>query len=216
MKKVLIATVGLALVAGTAFGTVVGSKHDLSSATGPNATYQGANDGGEVCVYCHTPHGASAAGIAPLWNRGTVLATNAYANSSLNHTVNLGDGTQPSNAVNSSDAPLCLSCHAGTALTTALNNAPNYAGFTNVANDLSGATTDLGADLSNDHPVGFVFNATLDGELQAPTTAPVNFGAGGNEMWCSSCHDVHGGAAGTPFLVMSNSGSALCVDCHVK
>ena len=57
MKKILVATAVLALVASSAFGTVVGSKHDLSSATGPNATYQGSNDGGEVCVYCHTPHG---------------------------------------------------------------------------------------------------------------------------------------------------------------
>lgn len=210
MKKVLVATAVLALVASSAFGTVVGSKHDLSSATGPNATYQGSSDGGEVCVYCHTPHGATAAGVAPLWNRGTVNATAAYANAgSLDHTVALA-------TVNTSDAPLCLSCHSGTALTSVLNNEPNYAGFTNVTNDLSGASTDLGTDLSNDHPVGFVFDAAEDVGLKVPGTAPVNFGAANNEMWCSSCHDVHGGVAATPFLVMSNSGSALCVDCHVK
>lgn len=215
MKKILIATAVLALVASSAFAGVVGSKHDLSSATGPNATYQGVNDGGEVCVYCHTPHGATAAGVAPLWNRTTVNATAAYANTSLNHTVTL-TAVAPAAAVNNSDAPLCLSCHAGAALTTALNNSPNYAGFTNVANSLSATSRDLGTDLSNDHPVGFVFNAALDTGLKVPGTAPVNFGDADNEMWCSSCHDVHGGVANTPFLVMSNSGSALCVDCHVK
>lgn len=33
------------------------------------------NDYGEVCVYCHTPHGANANVTLPLWNR-TIRATN--------------------------------------------------------------------------------------------------------------------------------------------
>lgn len=33
---------------------------------------------------------------------------------------------------------------------------------------------------------------------------------------CATCHDVHGGLAGTQFLRVSNSGSGLCLTCHNK
>ena len=39
-----------------------------------------------------------------------------------------------------------------------------------------------------------------------------------NKLECSSCHDVHNGAAEDVgnLLVKSNSGSALCLTCHLK
>ena len=33
------------------------------------------NNYGEVCVYCHTPHGANRTLAAPLWNRTNVATT---------------------------------------------------------------------------------------------------------------------------------------------
>ena len=33
---------------------------------------------------------------------------------------------------------------------------------------------------------------------------------------CASCHDVHGGAAGSTFLRISNDNSAVCLACHIK
>lgn len=210
MKKTLALVAVMATLAVPAFAVVKGSKHDLTSTGGASAGFRGTNDDGQVCVYCHTPHGAAnpvAGKGLPLWNRDTLNATDVYTNTTLRHSVTLA-------GANNSDAPLCLSCHGGSALAN-LTNPPNTAGFTQ-SNATIGGNLALGADLKNDHPIGFVFDAALKAELQAPTTAKVNFGTGADEMWCSSCHDVHGGAVGTPFLVMSNTNSALCLDCHVK
>ena len=41
------------------------------------------------------------------------------------------------------------------------------------------------------------------------------FGAGGDQVECASCHDVHDDT-NEPFLIESNAGSAICVDCHNK
>ncbi len=212
MKKVLLLAVAAALLAAPAFGGISGTKHDLSSASSPNAAgLKGTNDNGQICVYCHTPHGATAVGVAPLWNRsGTYTINSIYSSNTLNANIT-------TSAVQNSDAPLCLSCHSGTALAGTLNNPPNNStGFAAPTGNLAGTSKDIGLDLNNDHPIGFVFAASATDEIQAPTYAKVNFGAASNEMWCSSCHDVHGGTAGTPFLVVSNSGSALCLDCHMK
>jgi predicted CXXCH cytochrome family protein len=77
----------------------------------------------------------------------------------------------------------------------------------------------LGIDLTNDHPVGFSFADVLavDSGIQGPTDAAVkvNFGTSGDQMWCSSCHDVHNNT-NEPFLAMDNAGSALCLQCHNK
>lgn len=208
MKKVLVLAVLATLVATSALATVKGTKHDLSSLGGQ--TIQGTSN--EVCVYCHTPHGAAAVGFAPLWNRTVANATAFYNNpaGSMNATVGLA-GT------NASDAPLCLSCHDGSSLTAALNNPPNNGGTNPAANLGAGLETNLGSDLSNDHPIGFVWSTvSADTEINSTQAVlPVDFGSSNDSMWCSSCHDVHNDAV-SPFLIISNSASALCLTCHIK
>ena len=76
------------------------------------------NDYGEVCVYCHTPHGANAAVNLPLWNR-TIKATtyttyNQLGTSSLTQTV-----SQPGTA-----SLACLSCHDGQTAVDSIVNMP--------------------------------------------------------------------------------------------
>src|SRR3972149_1671969 len=44
-------------------GLIYNSPHDLSSGSATNA------DKNEICVYCHTPHGAASTAGTPLWNR---------------------------------------------------------------------------------------------------------------------------------------------------
>src|SRR3990170_1656749 len=44
-------------------GRIANSPHDLSSGVATNA------DKNEVCVYCHTPHGAASTADTPLWNK---------------------------------------------------------------------------------------------------------------------------------------------------
>lgn len=224
MKKVFFLAALFALFATPSFAAITNSAHDLSSSSSASVT----GNATEICVYCHTPHGGATGLDAPLWNRTTVDATNFYGNPSgtMNHSTTLA-------GVNASDAILCLSCHDGSSLTSDLTNPPNSLGGSQptITGTMSTAA-DLGTDLSNDHPVGFAFDDTIagnDGELNnrstvegtAGMTGALSYGSTNNEMWCSSCHDVHGVDDGTgsnvpTFLRISNAGSQLCLTCHVK
>jgi len=82
--------------------------------------------------------------------------------------------------------------------------------------------TNLGTDLTNDHPVNFTYDAALvtaDGGsgLKAPgTLAGVKLFS--NKVQCASCHDPHTSAdpSGKALLRVSQTGSALCFACHSK
>ena len=113
--------------AGTKFsnqGSIANTRHNLTqrqpAGGGPNGTFMDLvrNDYGEVCVYCHTPHGADTNVKLPLWNRTTVATTyktyNELKTSSLTQTV-----SQP--GVNSLS---CLSCHDGQTAMDSIINMP--------------------------------------------------------------------------------------------
>jgi len=87
-------------------GTPVFDFGELGLSVGNMSRPKGVATGGdELCVYCHTPHGATA-GATPLWNRDLSGATYVpYQSSSLDAT---GIG-QPGGT-----SKLCLSCHDGT------------------------------------------------------------------------------------------------------
>lgn len=206
MKKVLMLLAAAALMASPALGAITNTKHDLSS--GSTATIKGTSN--ELCVYCHTPHGGLTSGFAPLWNR------NNGANPTGFYTSSTMDATTNNAGILTSDALLCMSCHDGASLTTALRNPPAAGAVPGV--NIVGAAN-LGLDMSNDHPVGFVYStaSATDTEIRAvPSNAlNVSYGTGNNEMWCSSCHDVHDNTD-APFLAYTNNGSALCLSCHIK
>lgn len=192
--------------------SIVGSKHDFSS--GGTSTYKGpaTADGGQVCVYCHTPHNASTS--QPLWNHTAsgVASYTLYTNSTLNATA-----AQPG-AV----SKLCLSCHDGT---VAIDSFGTFAGTatnkiaTSSVNNLGGTA---GTDLSNDHPIGFAYNAALatadGGGLVSPASASqvvAGIPLFSSTLECASCHSVHD-STNAPFLRVANTGSALCLKCHTK
>ncbi|MCP4900628.1 MAG: cytochrome c3 family protein [bacterium] len=232
MKKVLaIAAVLLAMAGLASAQTVVGTAHDLSS-TGPGAT----TNVGRVCVYCHTPHQATAAnGQDPLWNHAlsAVAAYGVYGSDTLDATPGeLGGAVAGTAAVSN----LCLSCHDGTVAVHSVWNAPNEApindnpanitivagGNVNAGGFITG-NPNVGDDLTNDHPVNFTYDAALagsDGGLVTPDSANSVDAAGlvplfAGTVQCASCHDPHDDT-NAPFLVVSNSGSALCTTCHNK
>lgn len=131
----------------------------------------------------------------------------------------------------------CIGCHNDPATTTSLFYAGVAADFT---------IFNIGTDLRNDHPVGIRYPAMGPGVDFRPTTGVLNniayFDTDGNgkmepknlrlyntgqgyEVECASCHDPHGVAPGTgptpttfnkTFMRVSNSGSDLCLTCHVK
>ena len=76
------------------------------------------NDYEEICVYCHTPHGASSAVTLPLWNRTIKVTTYATYNelgtASLTQSV-----SQPG-----ANSLSCLSCHDGQTAIDSIINMP--------------------------------------------------------------------------------------------
>ena len=181
---------------------IPGTAHDLLTDIG----------GSQICVACHTPHGASP--DVPLWNHSLpspVSNYTVYTGSATIQATDLSDFSSNDGSISS----LCLSCHDGSTALGALVNDPGD--LTDTTSTIGAVAGNLGTDLTNDHPVNFTFGAALlaaDLELQAPGTAPL-FGAGADQVECASCHDVHDNT-NAPFLVLSNAGSALCLDCHVK
>jgi len=194
----------LVIVTGAAFATVANTRHNLST-SGPGTVK--ASSESRICVFCHTPHNASA--NAPLWNRRESGRT-YIPYSSTTATANPG---QPTGA-----SILCLSCHDGTiALGDVLSEStsiPMAGGITT----LPGGRTNLTTDLSDDHPVSFTYSPALtaSGEYVDPgtLTGAVRLDATG-QMQCTSCHDPHDDTYGK-FLVKSPRASGLCVTCHIK
>jgi hypothetical protein len=110
-------------------GSVANTRHNMTQRQaeggGPNASMMDAsrNDYQEVCVYCHTPHGANSNVALPLWNR-TIKATtyvtyNQLGTSSLTQAV-----TQPG-----PNSLACLSCHDGQVGVDSVINMPGSGGY---------------------------------------------------------------------------------------
>ena len=184
--------------------SIVGSKHDLS-VNGPSSGITASAET-EVCIFCHTPHFSSTQ--APLWNRTDSGATyTLYASSTTKATIG-----QPTGA-----SKLCLSCHDGTvALGLVRSRATPIAMKSGITTLPSGRITNLGTDLSDDHPISFLYNAALvtaNGQLNSPpTTGRVHVDASGY-VQCTSCHDAHDPQYGN-FLATDSAYGALCITCH--
>jgi len=197
---VLIALVGLPAVA---MAKISGSAHDLRAQSYTT----------EVCNVCHTPHNAdtTAAGLAaPLWDHQITATSTFTVYSSATLNASMG---QPSGV-----SKLCLSCHDGS---VAIDS---FGGSTTGSTSMTGSAL-VGTDLKNDHPVSFVYNATLasnDGELFDPSTTTSLGGSitsdllFSNSVECASCHDVHNTAGNAKLLTINNAASALCLTCHDK
>ncbi len=123
-----------------------------------------------------------------------------------------------------------MSCHDGTIAVHSLYNDPNEIGAPTISSggnvSAAGLITgnpNVGTDLSNDHPVNFLYDAALvtaDGGLVTPDSASSVDAAGniplfGGFLQCASCHDPHNDT-NSPFLVVTNVSSALCTSCHNK
>jgi predicted CXXCH cytochrome family protein len=146
---------------------------------------------------------------------------------------------------------MCLSCHDGTIAVDSLVNTPNRSWIpsadhmkmsdtTSPSNETCGfchvsavedppnvdvAPSFITTDLSDDHPVSFVYDddlANADGGLELPSTAPSGLGSTiqsdmlfSGRVECPSCHNVHDPDI-FPFLIKPNINSSLCVTCHTK
>jgi len=104
--------------------TVGNTRHNLMqrqvSGGGPAGATMDSfrNDYQEVCVYCHTPHGANTTVAAPLWNR--TMKVNTYQTYDLLGTPSI---TQPVSRPGIASLT-CLSCHDGTTAVDSIINMP--------------------------------------------------------------------------------------------
>ena len=178
---------------------ITGSAHDFS-ASGWSS--------GEICIACHTPHGADqAVGDAPLWNHTVTTATYTLYNSSTLNAI----PEQPGQV-----SKLCLSCHDGTIALDSFGGASGSNMITGAAN--------LGIDLSDDHPVSITWDhSTILGggssmcsnchNLHNPTwKPPLPFY--NSKLECATCHDPHNNATSIKMLRLPITGSQLCLYCH--
>jgi hypothetical protein len=183
------------------------TKHNLS-VTGPGPVR--AVSESQICVFCHTPHGAEQVPAAPLWNRQiSGAAYTPYMSTSIDAADIAGEP--------GGSSKLCLSCHDGTLAIGTVNVAN---GQVNPAITMTGTgpggtmnpgqgpqtgfTRNLGVDLTNDHPISFTYDSSLaqaDGELRDPSlethiaervpgtspAVPLELG----KLECVSCHDPH-------------------------
>ena len=183
-----------------AAGSIADSVHNLST-SGKGPIKSKTED--RICIFCHTPH--TAVSDAPMWNRRSSGYTN-YESSTTDAVASKKQG--PSG--------LCLSCHDGTiALGDMVYGQKKQRGPKNDLRDtfLKGRSN-LGTDLSDDHPIGIVYDTSLmikDGGLNDPSGVELPLVDG--EIQCASCHDPHSDKI-PPFLHKTTLNGELCTSCH--
>jgi Doubled CXXCH motif (Paired_CXXCH_1) len=108
--------------------SVANTRHNMTqrqASGGPSGVLMDPyrNDYAEVCVYCHTPHGANANITLPLWNR--TQRTTTYTTYAALGTVSLTQPvTQPG-----ANSLACLSCHDGQTAIDSIINMPGSGGY---------------------------------------------------------------------------------------
>jgi predicted CXXCH cytochrome family protein len=172
-------------------------RRQAGQGSGAAAAMSGQDD---LCIYCHTPHSAS--GRRGLWSRELKPMTyKLYESSTTEAQIQQPNGS----------SRLCLSCHDGM---IAIGQMKRRADPT--LGKLRGPSV-LGRDLSDDHPISFVYDQALvarrrDLASPATLTGSVRLDHSG-QVQCTSCHDAHVDRH-PDFLVMDPAHSSLCVACH--
>lgn len=191
---------GLALLAvsSVAMASVVNTKHNLGASNSVSSNHTTATT--EICIFCHTPHGADNTTFAPIWNRATGTAT--YTRFSALGRLTFDAKEAPIGAVSAA----CLSCHDGT---QSMDSVINSSGSDTIGMQDTGAGNGsfsqgramgngsfaaadgawdgsllprgdmvfLGTDLSNDHPIsmqyggGGISSAAINGATTDPDFA---------------------------------------------
>jgi putative hemolysin len=168
---------------------IINTRHNMSQSTEMSNQTGGPNTGGgtmnafrnrygEVCVYCHTPHGASTAAAVPLWNRSLPTTTTYVTYDQLNTSSLTQTVFQPGAA----SLP-CLSCHDGTQAIDAIINMPGSGQYFSTPNPAAWNP------VANGYPAGFrsAQHRTLVG--------------------CMACHAADGGPGGVGTDVATDFGA---------
>lgn len=228
VKAVLVVTAVLTGGIASAQG-IRNSVHDFSR-SGTGGPW-GSEDTDQVCVFCHAPHRALSTQF--LWNRNLPAGASfaIYGSETLDAVA-----AQPK-----SGSLRCLSCHDGSVAVDAFNagrtwtprmssigeiyfpGSPYGWAGANIGGNYGGNAAN---DLTDDHPVSFVYDAATaarDGTLQSPAGVEAAglplFGTdpGARTLECSTCHEVHRKFPfGHLLRVDVEDASQLCRTCHLK
>ena len=206
MRHIILLTAGFLSSAAAGAPGISQSKHNLS-ASGVGSLTANAAAGSvstEICIFCHTPHNAAK---QSLWNRyDSAMTYIPYKSSTTRASV-----SQPTGA-----SKLCLSCHDGTVALGKIRSRSTPIAMKSTVAMIPTGPSNLGTDLSDDHPISFKYDATLvgaNGQLVSPSGSSRIHLDGNGELQCTSCHNPHSDQYGK-FLVMNNTASALCLTCH--
>lgn len=187
----LVVAVASIAVSTPAAAQVRSTKHNLGTSTGGTGVNQFSGTA-EICVFCHTPHGADTSASVPLWNR-TLPAPAGFTTYDSLGTSSLDGKTAPVGSVSIA----CLSCHDGVTSMSAVINAPGSgptgdatwtAGAWSGANQVGGKIapgliTNIGTDLRNDHPIGIQYGGGgLTDSAPAGATTDPDFKAAANAV----------------------------------
>lgn len=186
--------IGLMLLPSAGWSGLEGSRHDMR--------IPGSKE--PACVYCHLLH--KEAKEAPLWDKG--------AKARSWEIKNLKKEKAPS-------AKICLSCHDGNIAQDITAFIPSeelrkekylsQKGFHTV----HGLQLDLSEE-GRDHPVGLRLKSVARHatDLRPEPLRFLKLKKG--RIDCTTCHSVHADTPYRAFLVMDNSNSDLCLECHIK
>jgi len=181
-------------------GGIVGTTHDFSSEVW---------SGGQICLPCHVPHNAQTdedGSAMVLWNHTVTKETFTMYTGFILERTDRDQDEQPGGA-----SKLCLSCHDGVTAVDAFGGGPESPSVF--------ATTSLGIDLRDDHPIGIQYPPDgFAGFKPRANLSPVKLvtrGGKTDRIECTSCHEPHSNDFGM-FLRMDNTGSAMCLQCHDK
>jgi predicted CXXCH cytochrome family protein len=190
IKYIALATASVAMagVMGvpTAVAGIADTRHNLVSGVNSFNRTDGTD---EICVFCHTPHGANSSQSVPLWNR--------YMSDPTSFTTYdaLGSSTLDGTIISVGSVSLaCLSCHDGTVAMDSLMNMPGSGAGTvtegtkatgaawawttgngtpvNADGTLGAGIAQIGLDLRDDHPVGILY---AGGNVVGNESASANF-----------------------------------------
>jgi len=215
------------------------NKHNLSSLSGNNVR---ATTDTRICVFCHTPHNASAQ--SALWNRKNPATTIFPLYNDIAGTLNIDDpaivplsqydNSNPATYPNGATR-LCLSCHDGvSAVGEVLNGLELFTSKIAMSYETLNAAGGSGVvTLDTSHPVSFVYNGAVKSAINAaegvadninyqlPTIVPLD---GQERMQCTTCHDPHEDTRSAGYTLpfwRNYSGNDItdydgtCQDCHL-
>jgi predicted CXXCH cytochrome family protein len=156
-----------------------------------------ADSAAELCAGCHDPLGTGRRDM-----HATMLGR---AHLRRLADIDAGPGTgDPSAASPDPASRVCLGCHDG----SVAHGVADASGPPGPARPGPSAHAPIGAS----HPIGAPYRAHPDQALRPADSLDPRIRLFDGRVGCGSCHNLYAG--GRSLLVMSNTGSRLCLSCH--